>query len=273
MIVYKLKTIISTGVKSLLIYLLSVILPFIIQSNATAQTVNATSSLPVGCNECAALPPFPPINITETVILGCGGEYGYAAVAQNAASHTYTISPSICFDNGKWKASIDSVNTTMDIVRNCPSSFPTVLCIGGVAGLTKAQACTQLARYPSPIPATGFDAPQSGCCWCRECVAAHEEAHMNIDWIQDTLTPEINTFIRFLDNNGVSIDCSTPSTLNCINAITATVQANYDTEWQARMTAAINIFNGKPEGRNGYNAEIACYQQIINALTTKCTGP
>lgn len=246
-------------------------------NNAIGVTVNITPSLPSGCSECGAVPALPnPIVIeTTNVGTGCTGAWGATLASQSSSDHTYTLTQP-CFDSAsdKWKAFLKTVTTTVGIIRRCPSHPPNVACLSDVAGMTKAQAQVILAVYPAD-PITLSDVQSAGQKnWaCDECTARHEEAHLNIDWLQDSLGPELKTFAAFLQNNGVAVKCSDANTLNCSTAISGSVKTSYDNEGKVRMHAAINKWNSQLEGFYGYNAEIPCYQAIRNALVQKANQP
>jgi hypothetical protein len=258
--------------KSLLVIVFFVIV--IIQKDVIAETVTATSSLPSGCSDCPTPLPAPTIDLLEYDNSGdCTAiSAGITTVNNSPVYHSYTLSTPPCFanGNGEWKASLDSVTTSVGITRSCPVNPPTVLTLEGIAAMTKTQACDKLVQCPDPVGIDNiWNATWQSNCWNRYCVAVHEEVHMYIEWIQLSLEPEINNFVTFLNSNGVAVNCNTATTLNCASAITQSIQAGYDTQWQARVTAAYTYY-GKLDESRAYFAQIACQQTYINALVTKC---
>ncbi len=94
---------------------------------------------------------------------------------------------------------------------------------------------------------------------------------MNQDWVQERLTPAINAFKTYLAANPIDIDCSVGSSVDCQTAITASIQNQLDTQWQSYIQAAINAWTNDPDKESDAEAaELACYQDILNALKTKC---
>jgi len=94
---------------------------------------------------------------------------------------------------------------------------------------------------------------------------------MNQDWVQECLNPQILSFNNYLASSPIDIDCSVGSSVDCQTAITTTIKNGYDNEWQNRVQDAINTWNNdpNPEG-DAEAAELACYQDILNALKAKC---
>ncbi|MFA4827889.1 MAG: hypothetical protein WC855_02370 [Thermodesulfovibrionales bacterium] len=256
-----------------LVFICTLALVFCVASNnAIGVTVNITPSLPSGCSECGVAPAIPNPTVNETQNANCGSAWGVTLPTYN---NTYTLTTP-CFDSNteKWLSFLQTLTTEVGIIRRCPSHPPNVACLGDVAGMTKAQAQAVLAVYPAD-PITLSDVQSAGQKnWaCDECTARHEEAHLNIDWLQNAFGPELTRFSTYLKNNGVAVNCSTASTLSCNTAITAAVKTQYDTEWQNRLRAAVVTWNSNGEGSSGYNAEIPCYQVIRNTLVQRANQP
>ncbi|MCK5188038.1 MAG: hypothetical protein KAR43_12980, partial [Deltaproteobacteria bacterium] len=167
------------------ISILAIISILIIHSNAVAQTVNATSSLPSGCQECGPAPEVPEPTVNETSNGGCGpGCWGSTLPTYN---NTYSLTTPCCDSiSDEWKGFLENVTTEVGISRKCPDHPPNVACLGDVAGLTKAEAQAILAVYPAdPITLNDVQSADQSSWACDECTARHEEAHLNIDWLQN----------------------------------------------------------------------------------------
>ena len=234
---------------------------------------DVTVNLPGGCSVCGSPASVPP-SVSESGGCGyCNGAYGVVTVFNNTSDHTYA-SKTPCYDNSDWYAQLDTVDSKVYICRNCPSNPATVSCMGDVSGMTKAQACTQYGKYPNDplLISDMFTTSFENDCWCRDCVAVHEEEHMNKDWKEDSVQQEVTSFKNWSAGHAINIDCSDSDSTNCNTSLTAAEKAAYDFEWNARVTAAWNTFGAQSEG-DAEAAERDCYQDIIDALYTKCNTP
>lgn len=234
-------------------------------------TVNV--SLPSGCSDCGT-----PSSVTPSVYhsdgceLFCNGYFGSFHVFNNVDFHFYYLKTP-CYENSDWYAQLDTVESNVEICESCPANPETVCCLGDVSGMTKQEACTQYNKYPHPlligdIYTTYF----YNNCWCRSCVAVHEQTHMNKDWKEDSLQPEVTSFKNWIAGHAINIDCSNFDSVNCTTALTSAEKAAYDFEWNARVSAAWNANGAQGEG-DAEAAERDCYQDIIDALNTKCNTP
>ncbi len=232
----------------------------------TGDTITVRGKLPDDCSDCSTPPSVTP---TINEVSGCGSCGTNCGICWPGAvgSHTYALDTP-CYDNCKWYARSDSVETTVYICRSCPANPPTVACLSDVANMTQAQACAHKLNFPNDSVQYS-DISTSN--WCEGCVAIHEETHMNQDWVQECLNPQILSFNNYLASSPIDIDCSVGSSVDCQTAITTTIKNGYDNEWQNRVQDAINTWNNdpNPEG-DAEAAELACYQDILNALKTKC---
>jgi len=232
----------------------------------TGDTITVRGKLPDDCSDCSTPPSVTP---TINEVSGCGSCGTNCGICWPGAvgSHTYTLDTP-CYDTCKWYARSDSVETTVYICRSCPANPPTVACLSDVANMTQAQACAHKLNFPNDSVQYS-DISTSN--WCEGCVAIHEETHMNQDWVQECLNPQILSFNNYLASSPIDIDCSVGSSVDCQTAITTTIKNGYDNEWQNRVQDAINTWNNdpNPEG-DAEAAELACYQDILNALKTKC---
>jgi len=75
--------------------------------------------------------------------------------------------------------------------------------------------------------------------------------------------------IIYAESQDVTIDYSNFDSTNCTTALTAAKKAAYDTEWGQLVSAAITTWNAQTEA-DAEAAELACYQDILNALKAKC---
>jgi len=227
----------------------------------------STVSLPDGCGFCTGppTPPTPSISEKDPPCTQCTPDWaGYFDIDNSIVDHTYTLKTP-CYDNCKWYAYLDTVHTTVDICRSCPANPPTVACLSEVADMNEAEACAHKKNFPHD-PVQWGDRSTSN--WCRDCVVVHEETHMNKDWIQDSLQPEIDAFADWCANHPIDIDCSVSDSTNCASALTAAKKAAYDAQWADRVSAACATYDAQEADAQA--AELACYQEILNALKAKC---
>ncbi len=233
----------------------------------SSKSKNVTVSLPDGCFHCSEpIPPEPWVGeAEESACTYCNeGDAGKCGVFDNPSEHTYTLKTP-CYNDCNWYAYLDSVNTMVYICRSCPYNFPTVACLSEVADMNEAEACAHEEKFHDPVQPDDIDSST----WCRDCVVVHEETHMNKDWVEDSLKPEIESFTDWCANHPIDIDCNVSDSTNCASALTASLKENYDEEWGRRVTAAIVTWNTQGEG-DANAAELACYQEILNALKAKC---
>ena len=187
---------------------------------------------------------------------------GLAGPAEDASDHPYTLTD-LCYQNCQWYAYLDTVDTVGRICRSCPANWPTVACMAEVAGMNQTEACAHKALFPhDPVQYSDISHTK----WCRDCVAIHEETHICKDWVEDSLKPEILTFRQWCIGHGIPIGCGViPSTV-CI--MTTSEQCSYDAQWAERFAAAQATFEG--DEADAEAAELACYQEIYDALKAKC---
>ena len=162
---------------------------------------------------------------------------------------------------------MDTVNTTVDICRSCPANPPTVACLSDVADMNEAEACEHKKNFAND-PFQWGDRSTSN--WCGDCVAIHEQTHMNKDWIQDSLQPEVDDFNAYLAADfGININCGISSSTNCSTALTPAMKTLLDIKWQLYVLSAYLTFGEQGEA-DAQAAEVACYQAILDALKAKC---
>jgi hypothetical protein len=140
--------------------------------------------------------------------------------------------------------------------------------------MTKQQACAQLAKYPhDPLLTTDIDTQSfEDNCWCRGCVAVHEERHKN-QWVANCIQPQVDSFSAWCSSHQIDILCSQYESTHCATAMTATVKEEYDVAWYTRVEAAYDSWNALPDKEADARAsERDCYQAIINALKAKCSS-
>ena len=225
-----------------------------------------TSTVYTGCSDCGAPGDVTP-NITEDAnCVFCDSEtWGYGAPI---GPHTYTLKIP-CYDSCKWYAYLDKVDSTFNICRSCPDNPPTVACLDDVAQMNQTEACDHLQNFPNnPVQLTDIDEENS----CQDCVTVHEETHMDKDWKEDSLQPEVVSFACWCADQEIDIDCGDSDSTDCTTALTAAVKAAYDEEWNDRIVAALNTYQAlKVAGEISANAAyLACYQDIYDALDAKC---
>jgi len=234
-----------------------------------------TVSLPDGCSECEEYPIVIPSITEDTSCTRCGdGKYGYVRPYNIPLSHPYTLKTP-CYLFGAWYPYLESVDTIAEICRSCPDNPQTVVCLGDVEGMTKQEACEQLAKYPNDplliedMFTTGFEDN----CWCRDCVADHEETHLYIDWVQNSLQYAIDEFARLCSLLDINIDCGNPNSVDCATALTEDDKNLLEYEWdRAFWNAWLYLYNDPYPEANARAAERDCYQEIIDALIAKCNS-
>jgi len=132
--------------------------------------------------------------------------------------------------------------------------------------MNQAEACAHKALFPKDPLQIG-DINSSN--WCRDCVVVHEETHMNKDWIEDSLQPEIDAFNTFLAGYGIDIDCAVSASTHCSTALTPERKAELDLIWEYHILIAVLTWGLQSHG-DANEATLACYQEIRDALKAKC---
>jgi len=235
---------------------------------------NVTINLPSGCSECTVgVPAFPTPSITEEDACNqCpANKAGIGSPSFQLYDHTFTLATP-CYDGCKWYALLDSVNTTYGICRSCPDNPANVCCLSDVSGMTQQQACEQLSKYPSPLTIADTQTQSfHDNCWCRDCITAHEESHMNDDWIVECLQPQVDAFVVWCDLHGIDIDCSVSTSTDCATVLTTQEKAFYLEKWVDLIEEALDDWENDSNPEDDADAAVIdCYEDIINALDAKC---
>jgi len=138
--------------------------------------------------------------------------------------------------------------------------------------MSRAEACLQYYRYPDPLTVADFYKPEfKANCWCRDCVARHEEEHKIKDWLFDSLRPELLRFYDWCIAHTIQIDCNRSESIHCRSALSKIERTSYTEEWTRRIDAAVSSFGQQAEA-DAESEEKRCYEEIIDALKAKCFG-
>ena len=92
---------------------------------------------------------------------------------------------------------------------------------------------------------------------------------MNKDWVEDSLQPRINAFNNFLASFDIGIDCTVSASTHCSTALTSDIKDGLDIIWGYHIAIARGMLQLEGEA-DAEAAELACYQEILNALKAKC---
>lgn len=73
----------------------------------------------------------------------------------------------------------------------------------------------------------------------------------------------------FLAGFGIDINCGVSTSINCSTVLTPAIKAQLDAMWVLHIIVAYLTWIGQGE-TDPKAAELACYQEILNALKAKC---
>ena len=204
----------------------------------------------------------------------CAGYFSVEGYSGDDHPHTL-MAP--CYDSAThaWYVLLDSVETTVDFCVDCDPKPDSTVCEADVASMTAEQAEAHLENFPNLTenPPRAYEyRDRRTTNYCDDCTVRHEESHMNRDWIELSLQPEIDEFHGFLLNYPIVVNCSVSSSTDCDTALTPSRETALHNEWDDHVYAAYLAWGANISEELAEAAEVECYRDIITALQEKASS-